>query len=129
MNSLAYQKHCVTRPIGASVMFGSIFSGLSVVQGAALTPGLVATNIGGIYVYNILQCPMEAIHGRQSAIHNFASGGIIGYLGVASGRLGVPFFDNFFFFRNPHISPPLAGAAVYGGMAFLFATVSGGKPI
>ena len=128
MNSIAYQKHCFQRGIGTSVVFGSIFTGISVTQGYRLTPSLAATNIGALYLYVSLQCPMEAIHGRQSALHNACSGGILGYVGVRSQRLGIPFVDPYFFFRYPRLSPPLVGAAVYGGMGLLLATVSG-KPI
>jgi hypothetical protein len=127
MNSLAYQQDCLTRPIGQSLTMGSIFTALSVFQGQRLTPRLAGINIGGLYLYYILQCPMQAIHGRESALHNGAAGGILGYIGVNSGQLGIPFVSYNFFMRYPQLSPALTGAAVYGGMAL--AISAGGKPI
>lgn len=55
MNTVAYQQHCLARPIVTSVTLGSIFTGLSVAQGARFTPRLAALNIGGLYAYNVLQ--------------------------------------------------------------------------
>jgi len=126
--SLEYQKHCAIRPITSSVVAGSLFTGIAVVaQGAPLSPRLVAINIGGIYAYNVLQCPMEALHNRVSAWHNAVAGATLGFVGVTNRVLGVPFVDASFFYRYPQVSPPLAGAAVYGGIGFLLATL-GGKP-
>jgi hypothetical protein len=126
---MAYQKNCMTRPIGSSLIMGSVFTAISVAQGQPLTPRLAGMNIGGLYLYNILQCPMEGIHGRESSLHNAASGAILGYIGVASRQLGIPFLDPYTLMRYPQISPPLAGAAVYGAMTFVFAAALGGKPI
>jgi hypothetical protein len=85
------------------------------------------SNIAFFYVYNTLQCPMEAIHGRQSAFHNVLSGAVLGYVGVSTGRLGIPFVDFTLFYRHPNLRPPVVGAAVYGGLAGCFAML-GGKP-
>jgi len=125
MNSVEYQKYCLQRGIYPSLMFGSFFTLLEVAQGFRFTPTLAATNIGGLYLYNVLQCPMEAIHGRQSSLHNAASGAILGYVGVQSRRIGVPFVDAYFFYRYPQISPAAAGAVAYGTIGFLFATLGG----
>jgi len=127
--SLGYQQHCLTRPVVSSVVMGGLFTGMSMSQGARLTPQLALTNMGGLYLYHIMQCPMEAVHGRPSALHNALSGGILGYVGVASGQLGIPFLDSYFFYRNPQIPAPLVGAAVYSGIAFILAAVLGGKPV
>jgi hypothetical protein len=119
---------CLTAPIVPSCVLGGAFSAIDVLtQGARFTPNLLMTNVGGLYCYWAIQCPMEAIHGRQSAFHNVLAGATIGYLGVANGRLGVPFVDYTFFYRNPNISPPLAGALVYGLLGGGFAMI-GGKP-
>ena len=129
--NLYHQQLCITRPMVPSAMMGTLFTGLNIaLQGAPLSsaPKMLLFNTSGIYLYHILQCPMEAINdGRPSAWHNVLSGGIIGFLGVRAGYIGVPFVDYYFFVRHPQISPPLAGAAVYGGMAGLLATM-GGKP-
>ena len=68
---------------------------------------------------------MEAIHGRQSLLHNFLSGGTLGYLGVALGHAGVPFVNSMTFYRYPFLSPPMVGGAVYGTMAGAMAAFSG----
>jgi hypothetical protein len=63
-----------------------------------------------IYGYNVIQCPMEIIHGRQSSLHNVAAGGLIGYLGVTRGNMGVPFVSPYFLYGTRY--PGLIGAAV-----------------
>lgn len=115
-----------------SIIGGSLFTAWDVAsQGGGIAMGSIprrlATYVGAIYVYNLLQCPMEAMQGRPSAWHNILSGGFLGFLGVSRGVLGVPFVDPTFFYRYPQISPPLAGFAVYGAMGGLLATL-GGKP-
>jgi len=125
-SSMAYQQQCLTRPIASSIILGGLFTGIS---GMRFTPQLALTNMGGLYVYHIMQCPMEAVHGRPSALHNAASGGILGYIGVAGGYLGIPFVDSYFFYRHPHLPAPLLGGAVYGGIAFVLAAFLGGKPL
>ena len=71
---------------------------------------------------------MEAVHGRRSALHNVLSAGALGAAGVSSGKLGIPLVDGLFFLRHPMITPPMAGALVYGAGAGLLANVLGGKP-
>lgn len=129
-SSLHYQKNCVTKPIFSSVVLGGVFTAFDIVQGAPAraAPRAAMINVGGLYLYHILQCPMEAISGGPSALHNIASGGLIGYMGVRAGALGIPMMDPYFFYRHPSLSPPLAGAAVYGGIAGILATFSG-KPL
>ena len=85
------------------------------------------TYFGGIYVYHALQCPMEAIHGRPSLWHNIISGGTIGFLGVASGRLGIPFVSADMIQYRYGISPPVAAFGVYGTISGLLAGGLGGK--
>lgn len=130
--SFQHQKNCLLSPIVPSVVGGSLFTAFDVVtqRGGGhwrAIPGRLGTYAGAIYVYNILQCPMEAIEGRPSAWHNAASGALLGYVGVSRNLLGVPLVDDYFFYRNPRISPSLAGAAVYGAMGCFMATL-GGKP-
>jgi hypothetical protein len=72
-----------------------------------------------------MQCPMELIHGRQSSLHNFIAGGTLGYLGVTSGRLGIPFIDPYTLYRYPMLSPGTVAFGVYGGMGMALATLGG----
>jgi len=110
-----------------SVMFGSLFTAIGMAQGVPFSPPMAALNIGGIYAYNVLQCPMVAIHGRESAWHNTASGAILGYVGVQSRVLGIPFVDESFFWRNPQVPRPMVGALIYGGITTAFAMLSDKK--
>ena len=121
-----YQQQCLTAPIVPSFVMGGVFSALDVVtSGTRITPRGVISYAGFIYTYNAIQCPMEAIHGRKSAIHNVLAGGILGYIGVISGSVGIPFVDPYFFHRHPYIRPQMAGFVVYGGMGGAFALLGG----
>ena len=77
-----------------------------------------------LYAYNVIQCPMEAIHGRKSLIHNFLSAGMLGAAGVNAGMLGVPFVDPYKFHRLG-VTPPVVAFTVYGGLATGMAALSG----
>lgn len=134
--NLQYQKNCAIRPIVPSVVGGCLFTAFDLVSagsggGGGLSmqqlPRRLALYTGAMYVYSVLQCPMEAIHERQSAWHNVFSGGILGYIGVSRRILGIPFVDAYFFMRHPQISPPMAAAAVYGTMGGVLAAVLGDK--
>jgi len=81
--------------------------------------------IGAIYVYNILQCPLEAIHGRESLWHNMIASGTIGYVGVTRGLLGIPFVDVYTFYRYPQLRPGLVAFGVYGAMGGVFGALGG----
>lgn len=81
--------------------------------------------MAGLYVYNVMQCPMEAIHGRQSLLHNAAAAGLIGYVGVSRGALGIPFVDPSFTYRYPQVSAPMLAFMVYGGLAGALAGFGG----
>ena len=65
----ADQQQCLTRPVYSSILTGGIITGISAVsQGMGPhLPVQFAQNVGFIYGYHVLQCPMEALHGRQSA--------------------------------------------------------------
>ena len=43
-----------------------------------------------IYSFFVLQCPMEALHGRRSLLHSTLSGGILGYIGFRSNLVSMP---------------------------------------
>eukprot|EP00978_Attheya_sp_CCMP212_P006526 scaffold15048_cov55-Attheya_sp.AAC.4 len=66
---------------------------------------------------------MEYIHGRQSLMHNVLSGFTLGYLGVSTGRVGVPFLDPYTVMASRN--PALLGAVVYGGIAGCMAALGG----
>eukprot|EP00579_Thalassiosira_antarctica_P009007 CAMPEP_0201886422 /NCGR_PEP_ID=MMETSP0902-20130614/22044_1 /ASSEMBLY_ACC=CAM_ASM_000551 /TAXON_ID=420261 /ORGANISM="Thalassiosira antarctica, Strain CCMP982" /LENGTH=127 /DNA_ID=CAMNT_0048415993 /DNA_START=45 /DNA_END=428 /DNA_ORIENTATION=- len=122
-----YLVPCLIEPIPSSAVWAGIFVGIDAAQygtsPSIRTWGLYA---GGLWTYHAMICPMEAIHGRRSSLHNVAAGGMLGYIGVSLGKLGVPFVSPYtlYNFRNP----ALIGGAVYGAMAGAMATL-GGKPM
>ena len=120
---------CLIRPIFPAGLYGGIFTGIDILRGLPKehAPKIFARNFGVIYAYNVLQCPMEAIHGRKSLIHNFMAGGILGYTAVVKNIAGIPFVDSSFFIRYPQMTPPIMGALVYGAMGGAFGALSG-KP-
>ena len=119
---------CATEPIVPSFVGATLFSAIDMAQGRRPTPSTFGLYAGGIYVYNLLQCPMEAMNGgRPSAWHNIASGSILGYVGVRQRVIGVPFVDPYFFYRHPQLAPEIVAAAVYGGIAGALTMLSG-KP-
>lgn len=114
------------KPIVSSVIGGTFFTAIDTARGVQkFTPQGVLTYTTFIYTYHILQCPMEAIHGRSSLLHNVISAGTLGYLGIASGRIGVPFVPHEFFMAYPQVPPPMVGFLVYGIMAGAFAGFGG----
>lgn len=125
-----HMANCLLYPIKPCLVGSGVLTAFDVlVQQHPFNVRTPAIYFGGLYVYNILQCPMEAVHGRTSGYHNILSGAICGYVGVKSGKIGVPFVDPYFFYRNPQISPPMAGAIVYGGLAGVMSSVLGNKPL
>mmetsp|Transcript_53858 Transcript_53858/g.156521 ORF Transcript_53858/g.156521 Transcript_53858/m.156521 type:complete len:134 (+) Transcript_53858:51-452(+) len=127
--SPAYQKSCLISPVVPSILWGSGFAALSVMQGARATPHLFATNCGLLYVYHALQCPLEALHGRRSLLHNVVAGGTLGAFGVQAGQIGIPLLSYEFFRRYPGITPPVAAFFVYGGIAGILGGALGDKPL
>ena len=71
---------------------------------------------------------MEFVHGRPSLIHNIVAGGMIGAVGVHSGKLGIPFMNNpYQVAAASGISPPIMAFGVYGTIAGFFAGGLGNK--
>ena len=124
----SYQKDCLTRPIPSAFVMGGVFSAFDAAMGQRITPKSVGSYIAFIYTYNAMQCPMEEIHGRRSALHNALAGGMIGYLGVTTNRIGIPFVDPYTLYRYPFVTPGGAAFVVYGGLGLGLAML-GGKPI
>jgi hypothetical protein len=76
-----------------------------------------------------VQCPLEAIHGRKSLVHNAISAGGLGYMGVASGVAGVPFVPSHLLYRNAmRLRPAAIGGLVYGALGGFMGALSG-KPL
>mmetsp|Transcript_63063 Transcript_63063/g.186293 ORF Transcript_63063/g.186293 Transcript_63063/m.186293 type:complete len:139 (-) Transcript_63063:394-810(-) len=123
-SSLHYSQ-CLTGPAPHAVVMGTIFAGIDVIQGARFSVRTAGTYIAGLYMYNALQCPMEAIHGRQSLLHNGLSAGILGYAGVSAGRLGVPFVDPSVMHRHPWLRYEMAAFGVYGAIGMAFGMLGG----
>ena len=128
--SLAHQANCLVRPLPTCFIGSAIFTGIDYARGArGALPARFGRLFALIYVYNALQCPMEAISERRSLLHNISSAGIIGYVGVRHGLVGVPFVPFTFFIRYPQVPRPIAGAVVFGSLAGVLAGAFGGKPI
>jgi len=131
--SWSYQQNCLLNPIQSSAFATILFSAIDVFQGApmerVLRPRSLGTYFGGIYLYHALQCPMEAFHGRPSLWHNVISGGSIGLMGVASGRLSIPFIGNNAqqIYYKTGLTPPLLAFGVYGTLSGILAGVLGNK--
>ncbi|KAG7358415.1 hypothetical protein IV203_015003 [Nitzschia inconspicua] len=126
-----YQKNCLLQPIPSSAMGAAILTALDIFQGtpaqAALQPRAVVQYFGFLFVYNAAQCPMEAIHGRPSLWHNIISAGTIGYIGVRTGRFGVPFVNPMMLQYQYGIRPEVVAFGIYGGIAGILAGALGGK--
>jgi hypothetical protein len=71
---------------------------------------------------------MEAIHGRPSLWHNIISAGTIGYIGVRTGRFGVPFVNPMMIQYQYGVRPEVVAFGIYGGIAGALAGLLGGKP-
>ena len=115
---------CLASNIQPAVLMGGAFTALHIYQGAPPTPQLAATNIGFLYAYGALQCPMEALTGRQSWTHNALSGGILGYLAYERGLTGIPFNLEYTFLAR-RIPLPAGAALVYGSMGAALAMIAG----
>lgn len=115
---------CLIEPIPSSIVMGGIFHGFDGLQGAPLSLRMWGFYAGGLWMYHAMICPMEVIHGRRSSLHNVASGGILGYIGVQRGVLGVPFVNPYILYGS-RFPPGVIGGAVYGLMGGVLATLGG----
>ena len=121
---------CLLGNIPPAVLMGGAFTVYHVAQGARLSPQLAAINVGFLYAYGALQCPMEALSRRKSWTHNAVAGGILGYVAYTRGVVGMPFgLEYSFLARGVRPSQlPLGAALVYGSMGAILAVVAG-KPL
>jgi hypothetical protein len=134
-STLSYQRYCVVHPISHSFFVGSVFTAISLYNSplpynstnSILHRG--GTYIGTIYLYYALQCPMEAIHGKSSAIHNGVSAGMISFIALHRQMMGVPFIPAHTLMVMPPLTANILGSTIYGAMAFLMAATLGGKSI
>ena len=128
MNPVGYTVGCAERSVTPALGNGAMITLLQGMSGGAMSPAQLpmafAVNTAFIYSYFVLQCPMEALHGLRSLLHNFASGGILGFLGVSSGHASIPFNLEYTFYARG-ISLPVGGALVYGGLATVMGAISG----
>jgi hypothetical protein len=111
----------------SSVVMGGVFTAMNAMNGgvnAHVLRGMFVRNAGALYLFNILQCPMAAISGGRRNYHAPLSGAILGYVGVETGRLAVPFVSYDFFYKYPNIKPALVGGVMYGGLVVLFQMAS-----
>ncbi|KAL1526812.1 hypothetical protein AB1Y20_015505 [Prymnesium parvum] len=125
--SLRHQRDCLTAPVLPAMMWGSLVAGLNIAQGAPLTPRVFAVNVGILYLYQALQCPMEAIHGRRSLLHNGLAAGSLGVVGVQAGFLGVPFVPLHILYSSKY-NPLLIAFGMYGLIAMGIGSL-GSKPL
>jgi hypothetical protein len=117
---------CASRGITPAVGNGVILTILQGMQGTTMPaqlPVSFAINTAFVYSYVVLQCPMEAIHGRQSLLHNALSGATLGYLGVSARQLGL--FNLEATFLVNRVPLPLGGALVYGSLAAVLGAIGG----
>ena len=89
-----------------------------------MSPQGFAINIGALYTYHVLQCPMEALHGRRSVLHNGLAAGTLGAVGVQAGILGVPFVPPAVLY-SPRYNPVAIAFGVYGGLAMAIGSLTG----
>ena len=121
---------CLIKPVMPCAFWGAAFTGISVYQGLPkqLAPNSFSRNFAFLYLYHSLQCPLEALSGRRSYLHNFLVGGTLGYMGVVKRVIGVPFVDQSFYMKYRQLTPAIMGALVYGGIGGLMGA-AGGKPL
>ena len=122
MLPIQYMGPCLREPIEPSILWGGIWTVIDLVGGRPVSGPFGLTTWGRnsvfFFGYHAIQCPMKIIHGRESAWHDVAAGGLIGYIGVSRGYLGVPFVNPYFVYGSRN--PGLIGAAVVRIHSVLF---------
>jgi hypothetical protein len=148
-STLSYQYHCLMEPIPFSIFVGSGFTAYNALSSWSDAPSTsrhrrlqrlptaiesplwkrAGTAIGTIYLYYALQCPMEAVHGRASSLHNGLSAFTMSYIALSQQWIGVPFVPSYYLMNIPFFTRTLLGSSIYGSMAFVLASVWGGKRV
>ena len=144
-STLSYQYDCMVQPIPFSVLFGGAYAAYSVMassepssrhkryQNAASSIAehtiwrRAGTAIGTLYLYYALQCPMEAVHGRSSSLHNGASAFTMSYIALSRQWIGVPFIPPYYLMDMPFFARTILGSSIYGTAAIIVASTWGGK--
>eukprot|EP00471_Norrisiella_sphaerica_P000065 CAMPEP_0184481672 /NCGR_PEP_ID=MMETSP0113_2-20130426/3231_1 /TAXON_ID=91329 /ORGANISM="Norrisiella sphaerica, Strain BC52" /LENGTH=99 /DNA_ID=CAMNT_0026860931 /DNA_START=82 /DNA_END=377 /DNA_ORIENTATION=- len=85
-----YTPPCLLNHFVPSCVAGGVLYAIQDVMLSGMRPSMEGFGryAGVIYAYNAIQCPMEAIHGRKSILHNILGGGLLGYVGVSRGWVG-----------------------------------------
>ena len=144
-NTISYQQSCLIRSIPTSFIIGSLYGAYLTFQthmqdsssgrqprsqhtSSSTLLRTFGTSIGVVYVYYIIQCPMEAIHNKESFVHNGIAAFSISFIGLAQQKLGVPFVPIYSLYHVPFLARNILGASIYSGIAMGIAAVYGHKP-
>jgi hypothetical protein len=103
---------------------GSITSALS----SSTLLRTFGSSVGVIYLYYIIQCPMEAIQNKESYVHNGIAAFTLSYIGLIQQRIGIPFVSPYSIYELPLLARNLLGASIYSCMAMSFSALYGRKP-
>jgi hypothetical protein len=143
-STLSYQYHCIIEPIPFSIFVGCGYAAYIALSSEPSSPRShrfklavvespvwrrAGTAMGTIYLYYALKCPMEAVHGRSSSIHNGLSAFTMSYIALSRQWIGVPFVPPYYLMSIPFFTRTLLGSSMYGGMAFVLASIWGGKRV
>ena len=73
---VGYTVGCAQRNVTPALANGAFLTVLQSMQGFSpqALPMQFGLNTCFVYAYALLQCPLEAIHGRQSLLHNVFAG-------------------------------------------------------
>lgn len=126
-----YTTRCAVGATTPAVANGAMLTLMQGVASGGFTamnalPMQLAMNSTFVWTYLVLQCPLEAIQGRQSLWHNVFAGGTLGYLGAATNRVGL--FGMEYTFLANRIPLAVGGALVYGTMGGVLGALGGKRP-
>jgi hypothetical protein len=88
----------------------------------------LGSSIGVVYVYYIIQCPMEGIQNKESYIHNGIAAFTLSYIGLAQQRIGIPIISPYIIYELPLLARNIMGASIYSCLAMTLAAFYGQKP-
>lgn len=110
---------CLQRPMVSSLVSGTLIASISGAQSGVFSSRLLLGSAAFVYIYNAIQCPLEALSNRRSYIHNGIAGAIIGTYGVQMGMLSVMNIN--------HVNLPRSAVAalLYGGIGTIMGILEG----